>query len=51
MMRYLLTAIIGIGLNTPAVSLDTNRTDSYKIPSGSTAQRPSNPVKGYFRYN
>ena len=42
---------IGIGVNTPAVSLDTNRTDSYKIPSGSTAQRPSNPVKGYFRYN
>ena len=42
---------IGIGTDTPKVSLDINRTDAIKIPKGSTAERPTNLIQGYIRYN
>ena len=41
---------IGIG-NTPQVTLDISGTDSIKLPTGTTAQRPQAPVQGYVRYN
>ena len=45
---------VGIGVTSPIVSLDTDRTDAFKIAKGSTAQRPTaNTIghKGYIRYN
>ncbi len=45
---------IGIGFASQVVSLDTNRTDSYRLPHGTTAQRPTatnSSHKGYVRYN
>ncbi|MAT63089.1 MAG: hypothetical protein CL881_04735, partial [Dehalococcoidia bacterium] len=42
---------IGIGIDTPNVSLDINRTDAIKIPKGTTAERPTNLIQGYIRYN
>ena len=45
---------IGIGFNSQIVSLDTNRTDAYKLPKGTTIQRPtanSTTHRGYVRYN
>jgi hypothetical protein len=45
---------IGIGFNSQIVSLDTNRTDAYKLPKGTTVQRPtanSTTQRGYVRYN
>ena len=41
---------IGISLPNPNYSIDTDRTDAYRIPSGTNAQRPS-PIKGLFRFN
>ena len=42
---------IGIGIESPDVSLDINRTDAIKIPKGTTAERPTTLKKGYIRYN
>ena len=42
---------IGIGLDTPAVSIDARgRTDAFALPTGTTAQRPSGS-NGMFRFN
>lgn len=45
------TGNFGIGTSSPAVSLDINDTDAVALPSGTTAQRPSSPAAGMFRYN
>ena len=45
---------LGIGTNTPIVSLHIEDTDSVKLPKGTTAQRPAASAaehKGYIRYN
>ena len=43
---------VGIGNASPDVSLDLGSvTDAVHMPVGSTAQRPSSPAAGYFRYN
>ena len=43
---------IGINQASPDVSLDLGaNTDSIHVPVGTTAQRPSSPAAGYFRYN
>jgi len=43
---------VGIGNASPDVSLDLgSNTDSIHVPVGTTAQRPSSPAAGYFRYN
>ena len=46
---------IGIGTNSPQVSLHINKTDALKLPKGTDAQRPSTDTsglhKGYIRYN
>jgi len=34
-----------------SVSLMVNTTDAILMPSGTTAQRPANPINGMFRYN
>ena len=41
---------IGIGTNSPAVSLDINATDAVTLPTGTTAQRPT-AAAGMIRYN
>jgi len=42
---------IGIGTNTPIVSLDiSNKTDAINLPVGTTAQRPT-AAQGMLRYN
>ena len=41
---------IGISNSTPNYSIDTNRTDAFRIPTGSIAQRPT-PIKGLIRFN
>jgi hypothetical protein len=50
-MRINSSGNVGIGTTTPAVSLDINKTDSIKIPSGTTAQRPGAPANGMVRFN
>lgn len=42
---------VGIGTTSPAVSLDISDTDAVALPAGTTAQRPSSPAAGMFRYN
>jgi len=43
---------VGIGNATPDVTLDIgSATDAVHIPSGTTAERPTSPAAGYFRYN
>jgi len=42
---------IGVGVVSPAVSLEVAGTDAIKMPSGTTAQRPASPLGGYLRYN
>ena len=43
---------IGVNQTSPDVSLDLgSNTDSIHVPVGTTAQRPSSPAAGYFRYN
>jgi len=43
---------IGVNTPTPAVSFDINTTDGIKIPTGTTAQRPSGTTPtGTIRYN
>lgn len=42
---------VGIGTNTPIVSLQIKNTDAVIVPVGSTAQRPAAPVVGMIRFN
>ncbi len=43
---------VGINQTTPDVSLDLGaNTDAVHVPVGTTAQRPTSPAAGYFRYN
>ena len=43
---------VGINQASPDVSLDIGaNTDAVHLPVGTTAQRPSSPAAGYFRYN
>lgn len=43
---------IGVGTGVPMVSLDMGmRTDSIRVPKGTTPQRPSTPVDGDMRFN
>jgi len=44
-------ARIGIGTTSPTVSLDVATTDAIQVPDGTTAQRPSSPANGMFRYS
>lgn len=41
---------IGISIPNPNYSIDTDRTDAYRIPTGTVAQRPVG-IKGLFRFN
>ena len=41
---------LGIGTSTPAYSLDITSTNAIKLPTGTTAQRPT-AVQGLLRYN
>jgi hypothetical protein len=46
------TGRIGIGTINPNVALDiSSKTDALGLPKGTTAERPSSPVVGQFRYN
>ena len=46
------TGRIGIGTINPNVALDvSSQTDALGLPKGTTAERPSSPVVGQFRYN
>lgn len=42
---------LGVATTSPQVSVQINASDSLGLPSGDTAQRPSNPQQGYIRYN
>ena len=43
---------VGIGTSSPAVTLDLSaKTDSIRVPAGTTAQRPATPANGDVRYN
>ncbi len=42
---------VGIGTASPAVKLHISATDSLRLPSGTTAQRPGSPANGDIRYN
>ncbi len=43
---------IGIGVAPPRAALDAGHsTDAIILPTGTTAQRPANPVNGMLRYN
>src|ERR1043165_4936241 len=42
---------VGLNTNLPGVSLDVRTTDAVKMPSGTTAQRPSSPLAGTTRFN
>ena len=45
---------IGIGITTPAVALQIQKTDAIKIPKGNTSERPTSNAsehRGYIRYN
>ena len=42
---------LGINEENPSVSLDINKTDGIKIPSGTTNDRPTNVKFGTIRYN
>jgi hypothetical protein len=42
---------VGIGTASPAVKLHISATDSLRLPSGTTAQRPGSPANGDTRYN
>ena len=42
---------VGIGTASPATTLHISATDSLRIPSGTTGQRPGSPANGDIRYN
>ena len=42
---------VGIGTASPAVTLHISATDSLRLPSGTTGQRPGSPANGDIRYN
>ena len=42
---------VGIGTATPATTLHISATDSLRLPSGTTGQRPGSPANGDIRYN
>ena len=42
---------VGIGTVAPTTSLDIGTTDAVKVPVGTTAERPSSPAAGMFRFN
>lgn len=42
---------VGIGTDSPEVSLDVDTTDAIGFPSGTTAQRPDPAEAGYTRWN
>jgi hypothetical protein len=50
-MRIDSSGNVGIGTSSPSVSLDINSTDAFRMPSGTSAQRPSSPTAGMIRYN
>ena len=51
-LRITSTGKIGVGNTNPSTSLDiSSKTDALSLPSGTTAQRPSSPPNGSFRYN
>ena len=48
------TGKIGIGLDNPTVDMETTGTDAWKLPVGTTAQRPTattNAHRGFIRFN
>lgn len=47
---FLPSVNFGIGVTTPSYSIEVNKTDAIKLPSGTTLQRPS-AVGGLIRYN
>ena len=42
---------VGIGTASPATTLHISATDSLRLPSGTTGQRPGSPANGDIRYN
>jgi len=42
---------VGIGTASPATTLHISATDSLRLPSGTTGQRPGSPANGDVRYN
>ena len=42
---------VGIGTASPATTLHISATDSLRLPSGTTGQRPGSPANGDMRYN
>ena len=42
---------VGIGTASPATTLHVSATDSLRLPSGTTAQRPGSAANGDIRYN
>lgn len=44
---------LGIGISLPNAnySIDTDRTDAYRLPTGNSAERPVPPIVGLFRFN
>ncbi len=42
---------VGIGTASPATTLHVSATDSLRLPSGTTGQRPGSPANGDIRYN
>jgi hypothetical protein len=48
---YIPTGKLGVGTNSPQVSLDIVGTDALKVPVGTTAQRPGTTGIGMLRYN
>jgi len=45
------TGRIGVGTSSPAVAFDIYATDAFRIPVGTTAQRPAIGDIGFIRYN
>ncbi|MBK9321427.1 MAG: DUF1566 domain-containing protein [Bdellovibrionaceae bacterium] len=51
-MTLLPNGNVGVGTTSPMVSLDvSSRTDSIRLPAGSSGQRPASPTNGDIRYN
>jgi len=42
---------VGVGTASPATTLHVSATDSLRLPSGTTGQRPGSPANGDIRYN